>query len=999
MAATLLLLCAGGPATPLLAPPSLPLVSGSLNPRTTTAAASELHLDHALPLLLGGSMRTLQLQHHNVKPLKSDDVTEDQSQSPGFTSTFRANGGPSSASRAAAATATMHATVLPGGALELQGASITIVVASTFSAPGPVIHEFNRSLPAGGGGWHVHVHEANGGGTVLGRVTGTCAAYRIERVYFRTGLGMGLIGVNDTIVAGDGELVGVQQRHYASLVDPAVSHVDMVVGPSMYPHLCETSGLDGVPRVGNRAYGPILGEYAGTNGSPSIFASVSSGSKRAGIGLLALDDVMMVHAETANHATFPCNDSSTAPGKELARPWAPAVQLADPHFAIAGGSTHTSEWPVVALGPDCASYWCYINLVRNFTGVTDIEIKGNGPLNAFEESRLVESGNNIAGDFRTWSVETTRRVLRESNLKYFITTIPWTAEQSKCEPTNHKYAHGSAFVHELAPDCEQYIKDLVRVLKSADPDFKVLVYMDAFISSETNGSSKYAADRVLRADLTQQCYGASRPGVGAACCAEWPLFYPFGHHPSDEPNAYAKQLDLYLDKVFELGADGIYHDESSFSISPYTWITDPSRWDGVSAAFNESLHATTKVSNLNLIRQAHHVALMTKAASRGQLAISNAMPQTRTYTQTRLSAGTPLSIHFVETGAQIRGYHTHFFTPWMMNREKAQSSDEDPKYNFTVGDNPGLNVLAHLDYGALSNLCSRLMKNGSSSTVYQRLTPITPVEVGRGYVLGTTKLVTKLNSSVCFSCDGAEALKAWVYDSEGHLTGTQEARGTLQLRLPGQHVAVVEPQATMSVAPSTAGTSTTAAAAGSTRATPKVTSSPAAASACDLSGDWLVNTRVGTGGTLPASNATTAHVVQKADGSYVATSTDPAATGWATQTGHVGANRHVTASCTAGCAAPAKHADCSTAAKCNATCGPTPSGGFHSALCAADGVYYCCQPDSGCNGVHRCPSNKGLAHCACTPSPVPAPVRRRQRQQQKGLVILRPPAVLILRLG
>eukprot|EP01047_Picozoa_sp_COSAG01_P013246 COSAG01_NODE_616_length_14815_cov_8.518076_17_plen_269_part_00 len=145
----------------------------------------------------------------------------------------------------------------------------------------------------------------------------------------------------------------------------------------------------------------------------------------------------------------------------------------------------------------------------------------------------------------------------------------------------------------------------------------------------------------------------------------------------------------------------------------------------------------------------------------------------------------------------------------------------------------------------------------------------------------------------------------------------------------------------------------------------------AAPPACDLSGDWLVNTRVGAGRALPASNATTAHVVQRADGSFVATSTDPASTGWSTQAGRVEANRHVTASCQSGCAAPTIHPDCSTAAKCNATCGPNPSGGFHSALCAADGVYYCCQPDSGCNGVHRCPSNKGLADCACTTPPPP----------------------------
>ena len=136
------------------------------------------------------------------------------------------------------------------------------------------------------------------------------------------------------------------------------------------------------------------------------------------------------------------------------------------------------------------------------------------------------------------------------------------------------------------------------------------------------------------------------------------------------------------------------HDESAYSVSPYTWISDQARWDGVSAAFNWSLHAT-KVSSLNLLRQRHHMALMKRAASRGAVAVSNQMPQTRTYIQAR----PPLSMHFVETGEQIRGFHTHFYTPLMLNRELGQSIDRDPKYNWTVSDDPGLNVLAHLDYG------------------------------------------------------------------------------------------------------------------------------------------------------------------------------------------------------------------------------------------------------------------------------------------------------------
>ena len=71
--------------------------------------------------------------------------------------------------------------------------------------------------------------------------------------------------------------------------------------------------------------------------------------------------------------------------------------------------------------------------------------------------------------------------------------------------------------------------------------------------------------------------------------------------------------------------------------------------------------------------------------------------------------------------------------------------------------------------------------------------PITPVDVGRGYVLGTKKLVTKINSSVCWECDESESLCAWVYSAEGELVNTQHAVGVLNLSLPLRHMAIVEP--------------------------------------------------------------------------------------------------------------------------------------------------------------------------------------------------------------
>ena len=63
--------------------------------------------------------------------------------------------------------------------------------------------------------------------------------------------------------------------------------------------------------------------------------------------------------------------------------------------------------------------------------------------------------------------------------------------------------------------------------------------------------------------------------------------------------------------------------------------------------------------------------------------------------------------------------------------------------------------------------------------------------------------------------------------------------------------------------------------------------------------------------------------------------------------------------------------DCSTQAKCKATCGSTYEA-------CGDGDYYCCASGAGCSGHRTCASNPGLKDCACpllqpTPPPTPPP--------------------------
>ena len=135
---------------------------------------------------------------------------------------------------------------------------------------------------------------------------------------------------------------------------------------------------------------------------------------------------------------------------------------------------------------------------------------------------------------------------------------------------------------------------------------------------------------------------------------------------------------------------------------------------------------------------------------------------------------------------------------------------------------------------------------------------------------------------------------------------------------------------------------------------------------CDLSGDWVIYTRVGGGGSIPASTAESVHVAQAPDGSFTVTAT---ATNQLFGSGQVQLDRHVAlqlAHKLVPAPPPPPPAGCSTRASCNATCPKA----HPMATCPGGPVYYCC---GVCDGTYACPTNKGLAACACN-APPPPPV-------------------------
>jgi hypothetical protein len=106
--------------------------------------------------------------------------------------------------------------------------------------------------------------------------------------------------------------------------------------------------------------------------------------------------------------------------------------------------------------------------------------------------------------------------------------------------------------------------------------------MDTLISTGLNDRTVYKESRVLDIDgnqvLYRPCPAADKKyaNSSAGYAGEMPLFF------GNTTNSFGRVLRRYVDKIFALGVDGVYHDEYGYSIVSYTYGT----WDNRTAFFH-----------------------------------------------------------------------------------------------------------------------------------------------------------------------------------------------------------------------------------------------------------------------------------------------------------------------------------------------------------------------------------------------------------------------------
>lgn len=222
---------------------------------------------------------------------------------------------------------------------------------------------------------------------------------------------------------------------------------------------------------------------------------------------------------------------------------------------------------------------------------------------------------------------------------------------------------------------------------------------------------------------------------------------------ADGKNSMTKVFDEYFALSFEMGANGIFHDEFPHSAFSYTYLHS-APWDNRSVMLDPHTQKVIAVaSSLVLLTNENELKLARFVADHGGRMVCNGAPHTRSWYQQAAAAAIPPNSE-TEFSNAWRSLHTQLFTPIGLNRYGGNIRDEDPLYNYTEHFphdivrrtefmiSPCLSVYDHLQYGVLSMGYDGLWPNSTRENIYAHMTPTTPIELGEGFLIGEERTIT-----------------------------------------------------------------------------------------------------------------------------------------------------------------------------------------------------------------------------------------------------------------
>ncbi|MBI3923550.1 MAG: hypothetical protein HY318_19180 [Armatimonadetes bacterium] len=351
-------------------------------------------------------------------------------------------------------------------------------------------------------------------------------------------------------------------------------------------------------------------------GNPTTYAV----TEKAGVGLMALDDVFQVHV--TNFST----DTS--------------VGLADNQFVLKPRAQHTVEWALLPTSvPD---YYAFLNAARR---LRDVNFTLDG------------SFCFLRADPRTvtdkWTDKQFTDFIRNKNAKYVCDSFTWPTYRGL-------FPHGTAF---QTLDWS-YLRNQMARLRTLVPESKHILYFHCFIDVLREAPQKYPDARLLASDGKQVDYGEPDDRI----------FVP------TETNAFGRDITRNVDMIIGplpdgLGCEGVYWDELEYSKSKYHYddFSKPKvglPWDGVSADIDpKTMQISRLKSSTTLISQPFRIALAKRLLQHGPL-VGNGQPHTRTMAALHFP-------RFVETGSISHCASAQIFTPIALGDHLTERSPVD----------------------------------------------------------------------------------------------------------------------------------------------------------------------------------------------------------------------------------------------------------------------------------------------------------------------------------
>jgi hypothetical protein len=318
-------------------------------------------------------------------------------------------------------------------------------------------------------------------------------------------------------------------------------------------------------------------------------------------------------------------------------------------------------------------------------------------------------------------------------------------------------------------------------LKMADrvhalrPDIVRLDYVHCFLGyqppwdlTEANVKAEKALfkeDAILRPDGTPADY--SNPDL--------PLFLP------TEGSKWAKAQESLFEYRLKNGhVEGLYWDEMAYSAFRYDY--NPNHWDGVSADIDPTTHRIArKITNVTLASQPWRLRMAKKLLDRGPL-LANGGPFTRSFGKLHFP-------RFEETGLFTNIVNGQLNTPIALGDHLTERNEVDAFKDMVRG----------LDYGSVY-YWYRPEVDATYPTLTSYMYPITPINLGHGYIIGKERILT--NTSGYFDWGDQSDFEPVVFDRRGMKTDAikipkveRDGKVFAEVRIPeGYAVALIRKQ-------------------------------------------------------------------------------------------------------------------------------------------------------------------------------------------------------------